>query len=218
MNKIILKVLFLSIAITVALTSCDTDPTLQSYIVDSGDKEGFITTSIPKTILGIDDNQLSPDSQKAFRSIKKVNVLMYPKTDENTATFEKESKQLSDILDNEDYKLLMTHNSNGMKVKSLYEGDKDSIDEIIVFGTSDQMGMGVARILGDKMNLSSVMKMMKELEKADINPAGMKNILSGMGADLGMDLNNDGKIDPDSTKAIHDLIGIEDIKVDSAEE
>jgi len=135
---------------------------------------------------------------------------MYPKTDENTATFEKESKQLSDILDNEEYKLLMTYNSNGMKVKSLYEGDKDSIDEIIIFGTSDQMGMGVARILGDKMNLSSVMKMMKELEKADINPAGMKSILGG----LGIDTDHNGDVNEDAVKAILESNGIDTSDID----
>ncbi|QJP35596.1 DUF4252 domain-containing protein [Nonlabens sp. Ci31] len=183
MNKIILKIVLLTLAATAALTSCDSDPTLQSYIVDSGEKEGFISTSIPKTILGIDDSKLSEDAQKAYNSVSKVNILVYPKTDKNVVTFEKESAQLNNILKGEKYKTLMTHNQDGMKAKFLYQGDKDSIDEIIVFGTSDDMGMGVARILGKDMNLSGMMKMMKELEKIDIDPAGMKGILETMGID-----------------------------------
>lgn len=181
MNHLILRTVAIGILIAISLTSCDTSPTLQSYIVDSAEKEGFITTSIPKTILGIDESKLTPDSQKAFKSINKVNVLVYPKTEENTLAFQKESEQLNSILKGNRYKTLMSHQQDGIKAKFLYQGDKDAIKEIIVFGTSDDMGMGVARILGSDMNMASMMKMMKELEKADINPAGIKGVLEGMG-------------------------------------
>jgi hypothetical protein len=205
MNKIILKIVLLTLAATAALTSCASDPTLQSYIVDSGDKEGFISTSIPKTILGIDDSKLSEDAQKAFNSVNKVNLLVYPKTDENAATFEKESAQLNNILKGKKYKTLMTHNQDGIKAKFLYQGDKDSIDEIIVFGTSDDMGMGVARILGNDMNLSGMMKMMKELEKVDMDPAGITGILGNMG----IDTNSKGDLDEGAVKAMLESKGID---------
>lgn len=204
MNKIILKIVLITFAATAALTSCDSDPTLQSYIVNSVDKEGFISTSIPKTILGIDDNKFSEDAKKAYNSVSKVNILVYPKTDENTATFEKESAQLNNILKGKKYKTLMTHNQDGMKAKFLYQGDKDSIDEIIVFGTSDDMGMGVARILGNDMNLSGMMKMMKELEKTDMDPAGITSILGNMG----IDTNSDGDLDEGAVKAMLESKGI----------
>lgn len=205
MNKIILKAILVSIAIATSLTSCDTDPTLQSYIVDSADKEGFISTSIPKTILGIDESKLSDDSQKAYNSINKVSMLMYPKTDKNEASFETEKAQLSKILKSEKYTALMTHNQDGMTAKVMYQGDKDSIDEIIVFGTMDKAGMGVARILGDDMNISSIMKMLKELEKMDIDPAGLK----GMMGDLGVNMGNDGKVDQEALKNILESKGID---------
>ncbi|MFB0905295.1 MAG: DUF4252 domain-containing protein [Nonlabens sp.] len=205
MNKIIFKIVLFTMAAVVALASCDTDPTLQSYIVDSVDKEGFISTSIPKTILGIDDSQLSEEAKKAYRSINKVSLLMYPKTDGNTAAFEKETMQLSDILDNEDYNLLMTHNGQGMKAKFLYQGDKDAIDEIIVFGMAAGTGMGVARILGKDMNLSGMMKMMKELENLDINPTGIKSMLGGIGIDVG----DAGEINKEAVKSILESNGID---------
>lgn len=205
MNKIILKAIVLSIAIAASLTSCDSDPTLQSYIVDSADKEGFISTSIPKTILGIDESKLSEDSQKAYNSINKVSMLMYPKTDSNDASFETEKEQLASILKNDKYTALMTHNQDGMTAKFMYQGDKDSIDEIIIFGTMDKAGMGVARVLGDDMNLSNIMKMLKELEKMDIDPAGLKGMMGG----LGLNMDKDGEVDKEALKEVLESNGID---------
>lgn len=205
MNKIILKAIVLSIAIAASLTSCDSDPTLQSYIVDSADKEGFISTSIPKTILGIDESKLSEDSQKAYNSINKVSMLMYPKTDSNDASFETEKEQLASILKNDKYTALMTHNQDGMTAKFMYQGDKDSIDEIIIFSTMDKAGMGVARVLGDDMNLSDIMKMLKELEKMDIDPAGLKGMMGG----LGLNMDKDGEVDKEALKEILESNGID---------
>ncbi|AGC77818.1 uncharacterized protein DUF4252 [Nonlabens dokdonensis] len=212
MNKIILKAIVVSIAIAASLTSCDTDPTLQSYIVDSDNKEGFTKATIPVSILGIDESKLSEESQIAYNSIDKVSMLMYPKTADNDASFETEKQQLSDILKNDKYTALMTHNQDGMTAKFLYQGDKDSIDEIIVFGTMDKSGMGVARILGDDMNISSIMKMMNELKNSDIDTNGIKDMLKGLSMDLGMDNDKDGKIDQQTTDAIHEAIGLEDVE------
>ncbi|WP_213522955.1 DUF4252 domain-containing protein [Nonlabens sp.] len=205
MNKIILKIVLLTLAATVALTSCDSDPTLQSYIVDSGAKEGFISTSIPKSIFGIDDSKFSKEAQKAYKSVSKVSVLVYPKTAENAAVFKKESTQLNNILKGNQYKTLMVHNEDGIRAKFLYQGDKDAIDEVIVFGTSDDMGMGVARILGNDMNLSGIMKMMKELEKVDIDPAGITSILGTMG----IDTNSTGDLKEEAMKAMLESKGID---------
>lgn len=210
MNKIIFKIVLFTMAAIVVLTSCNTDPTLQSYIVDSTDKEGFISTSIPKSILGIDNSQFSEDAQKAYKSINKVNVLVYPKTNLNVELFEKESKLLSDILDNKAYTLLMTHNQDGMKAKFLYQGKKDSIDEIIIYGMASGTGMGVARILGNDMNLSGMMKMIKELENMDINPAGIKGMLGGMG----IDTDNAGEINEEAIKSVLESNGIDTTQMD----
>lgn len=206
MNKLILKIVFLSIAIIVAFTSCDNDPTLQSYIVDSDKKEGFTKATIPISILGIDDSKMSDDARNAYNSIEKVNFLVYPKTDTNEDSFEKESETLNNILKGDQYKTLMSHNQDGMKVRVLYEGDKDSIDEVIVFGTANKAVMGVARILGDDMNISSIMKMMNELEQSDVDPAKAIDLLKGMGINLEK---GDGEVDQEAVRAILESRGID---------
>lgn len=191
MNKFILKVVVISITAIGLLTSCKNEETLQQYYVSHQDSEGFVTTSIPKTIAGIDANQLSSESANAYNSIKKVNILALPLTDENKGIFDEESKRLEDILTNDKYELLVSHNSNGTKIKMMYDGTQQAIDEIIIYGKSPEMGMGVARVLGDDMNLGEIMKMMKELENQDINPTNIESVLKGMGLPM-----QNVKIDP----------------------
>jgi hypothetical protein len=199
MNRIILKLVLVSAVILLSLTSCDTGPTVQSYYIDSQEKEGFITTTIPKSILGLDVTELSPESQKAYNSVNKVNVLMLPATDDQEDRVAQETAAFNDILKNGNYKTLMTHNAaSGMKVRFVYEGDTDSIDELIVFGSLEDKGMAVARLTGDDMNIGNLMKMMQELDADDINPANVKGILEELG------MNPDSKTKRDTTETTTD--------------
>ncbi len=198
MNPLLLRILLISVAIVATFTSCDSDPTVQTYYVDSQEKDGFITTTIPKSILGINEENLSAESRKAYESVNKINLLMLPATDNQKANVKQETEAFNNILKNSNYKTLMTHSGDGVKARFVYEGDTDSIDELIVFGSSENMGMGIARITGDNMNVGDLMKMMKELEKEDINPANLKGILQGMGMDIDKHMKKNEEIAVDS--------------------
>ncbi len=181
MNKLILKVIAISLTSVLFLTSCDNKETLQDFYVAHNDEPGFVSTSIPKTILGIDASQLTTESAAAYNSINKVSVLALPLNEENKEIYTTESAKLDQILGDEKYELLMSHNADGMKVKMVYDGSQEAVNEIIVYGKSDQMGFGVARVMGDNMNMGAIMTMMQELEKQNINTAGIETILGGMG-------------------------------------
>ncbi len=174
---------FLILGMALALTSCSSEPSLQQYYVDSQEKENFVTTTIPKSILGLDVSNMSESSQQAYNSINKVNVLYYPMNNGNMTTFEKENTTLKSIISSDNYKTLMKHKQDGMSMQVVYEGDSKDIDEVIVYGMANEVGLGVARILGDDMNLGSIMKMMEEIKDVDMDSSGMMGILK----DLGMD-------------------------------
>ena len=53
--------------------------------------------------------------------------------------------------------------TKGMNVKIYYTGDTDSIDEVIAFGYNKEAGVGVARLLGENMNLAKVIEMMNSI-------------------------------------------------------
>jgi hypothetical protein len=190
MNKLIFRVIALSLVSLGFLTSCDNEDSLQQYYVDHSESEGFISTSIPKTIAGIDADKLSEESAKAYNSIDKISILALPLTDKNKTTYTTETEKLDKIFKNEKYELLMSHNSDGMKMKMMFDGSQGAIDEIIVYGNSPEMGLGVARILGDDMNMGSILNMMKELESQNINPTGIQSMMKGMGMPMGKEKMN----------------------------
>lgn len=181
MNKLILKIVAISLTAMALLTSCSNEESLQQFYVDSAEKDGFITTSIPKSILGVDASKFSPESREAYESIEKVNLIALPAKDDNKDLYLTESAKLDKIFQNEKYELLMSHSSDGVKMKMMFDGSQDAIDEIILYGRSDDMGLGVARILGDDMNVSEIMAMIQEVGGKDINTSGLQSIIGGLG-------------------------------------
>ncbi len=198
MNPLLLRILLISVAIVATFTSCDSDPTVQTYYVDSQDKDGFYNVKFPVSVFGINEEKLSAESRKAYESMNRVNVLIVTATDDKKSQVEKEAEKFNKILKNGTYKTLITHSSDDYKVRFVYEGDTDSIDELIAFVSYEDKVMGIGRITGDNMNVGDLMKMMNELEKEDINPANLKGILQGMGMDIDKHMKKNEEIAVDS--------------------
>jgi hypothetical protein len=184
MNKLIFKVITISLVAMTLLTSCNQKDTLQDFYVEHNDKPGYISTSIPKGIIGIDESKLSEEAARAYNSIDKVSLIAMPINEENMVEFQTETAKLDVIFKDDKYKLLMSHNNGGTNFKMMYDGTQDAIDEIIVYGKSEQMGFGVARVLGNDMNIGSIMKMMSEMDKQNINSSAIEGILKGAGMSL----------------------------------
>ena len=162
MKKITTVISFLVVALL--MSSCNKDQSLQSYLVESQDKRGFMTVDIPLSFIKLKSTDVSEDIQKTFESIKKVNLVALPYQN-NEEAYEVEKKAITKILRNSDtYKSLMRMDVKGMKMNIYYTGSSDAIDEVIAFGYSKEAGVGVARILGENMNISKIMEMMQNIE------------------------------------------------------
>ena len=147
------------------LSSCKSEKSLQSYLVDTSGKEGFFTGDFPVSSLLTPKAEVSEDVKETMKSIKKINFAFLKKTSENDASYQTEKAKLKNIFtDNDDYKSLMTMKMKGMNVKVFYSGNTDAIDEVIAFGYSDEQGVGVARILGDNMNPAKIIDMMNSVK------------------------------------------------------
>ncbi len=158
------KITTIVIAFIVAFsfTSCN-DESLQSYLVKSQEKSGFITFDVPASIFQIKTDAISAESKETLSSIKKINVVAMPFKD-NATEVEAEKVQLEKILSGKTYKSIMHFNQKGMKVSMYYSGKEDAIDEVIMFGYGSKQGVGVARILGDGMNPAKILQMMGDLK------------------------------------------------------
>ncbi|MCH3885238.1 DUF4252 domain-containing protein [Tenacibaculum aquimarinum] len=152
------------VAIVLLMSSCKKEQTLQSYLVESQDKKGFMTVDIPASVLKMSQGKdANADVKESLESIRKVNIVAMQYKG-NEANYETEKNKLKAIFSNSsEYKSLVSFKDKRGNGKVFYSGDADAIDEIVAFGYSKDAGVGVARILGDNMNPGKIMEAMKHV-------------------------------------------------------
>lgn len=156
---------FFTLLLLVALiNSCSQEQSLQSYIVESQEKPGFMAVDLSSSFIQFKTSDVSEDLKETLNSIRKINLIGLP-YQKDSSNYENEKETIRTILKNsETYKNLMKMNFEGMNVNLYYTGKTDSIDELILFGYSKEVGVGLARVLGEDMNLGNIMKMMEYIK------------------------------------------------------
>ena len=153
--------------------SCNQQKTIQTYIVEKQDKPGFMSVDLPMSLIQLNTDKAPLEVKEAYGSIKKVNVLGLPYLNNNEA-YEIEKKAILSILNNSTlYKNLMKMDMNGMRISIYYNGDANDINEVIVFGYSRKIGVGVARVIGNHMNPTKITQMAEYL-KIDPNQLNLQ--------------------------------------------
>ena len=132
-----------------------------------------MSVDLPMSLIQLNSDKVPLDVKDGYESIKKVNVLGLPYLNNNEA-YEIEKKAISLILNNSTlYKNLMKMDMNGMSVSIYYNGDANDINEVIVFGYSKKIGVGVARVIGNHMNPIKITQMAEYL-KIDPNQLNLQ--------------------------------------------
>ncbi|MDA8731003.1 DUF4252 domain-containing protein [Flavobacteriaceae bacterium] len=161
------------LSVLAIFVSCNQQKTIQTYIVEKQDKPGFMSVDLPMSLIQLNSDKVPLDVKDGYESIKKVNVLGLPYLN-NKETYEIEKKAISLILNNSTlYKKLMKMDMNGMSVSIYYNGDANNINEVIVFGYSKKVGVGVARVIGNNMNPTKITQMAEYL-KIDPNQLNLQ--------------------------------------------
>lgn len=156
--------------LVVTFTSCDQNPSLQTYFVDNELKPGFTSIDIPTSLLNIEQTSLTEEQKEAYKSIDKLNMLAFVLSDNNKAEYEVELNKVKEILNNPKYQELMrAGNSTDGKFVIKYLGDEDSIDELIIFGNANEKGFAIIRVLGDDMSAQKVVKLYSAVDASNIN-------------------------------------------------
>lgn len=161
-----MKKLYIILAVlgSVIFTSCKKE-TLQTYLVDSKEKDNFITLDFSaNTLLNLTGDATIEDKE-AFKSVRKVNIAFLHKDKASEVEIETEKEKLKSILKNSDYKKLMkfSHKSHSGTIYYLGEST-DLINEVVVFGYSDEFGVGVVRLLGKNMNPTAITNAIKNVK------------------------------------------------------
>ena len=164
------------VLISLGLVSCNNETSLQEYYVEHQNDKQYLAFDIPASLLTGDNSKLTAEQKATLETIRKVNILGFPKKEDNQAEYEAEKEKLSGILKAEKYKQLMRYGGNNRKAELYYLGEEDAIDEIIVFGSDDEKGFGIARVTGEDMNPEDIIRLFKSFEKGELNVDGLPNL------------------------------------------
>ena len=162
-------VVSLAIFLSLWLTSCSSEPSLQKYFVENTENKNFIALDISSSILNVEQATLSVAQKEALQSFEKMNVLAFKRNPNNTAEFETERTKLNGILKNPKYQQLMKFGSGKEGASVSFVGTDEHIEEFILFANQKETGFAVVRVLGKDMNPTHIMNMVSVLQQSKIN-------------------------------------------------
>ncbi|MBR9847485.1 MAG: DUF4252 domain-containing protein [Algicola sp.] len=172
-----IKTIIMMLFLVVTLQSCNQDPTLQSFYVDSELAPGFTSLDVPISLLKIDETQLDEEQKAAYESVDKLSMVAFVAEDGNKEQMEIEFAKVKTILENPKYEELMRGgNSTDGKFVVKCVGDGENVDEFILLGNSNDAGFAVVRVIGDDMNFSKIMKLASVLDESNIEESQLKDI------------------------------------------
>lgn len=168
------KISLLAVLLSLILTSCNSEPTLQKYFVESTDSKDFIAVDLSTSILKLKKSELSSQENAALETLDKMNVLAFKADKTNTKQFEIERAKVQNILKDKKYQELMKVNSGKDGGAVYFVGEDNAIDEFVLFANKKEAGFAVVRVLGDDMNPASIMTMLSILKKSNIDLEQLK--------------------------------------------
>jgi len=171
-----IKSISLSIIMAVVLIGCNNEASLQAYFVDHQEVANFITLDLPTTLVDLDETEFTKDEREAYNSIKRLNFLGYKVEENGVENYSVELSKVKTILSHKKYIELAEFNYNGAKFIVKYIGDDDVVDELIVLGSSKDVGFGVARVLGNKMSPQKMAALVNVMQNADVDSSKLSGI------------------------------------------
>ena len=170
-NALLLVVVFLG------LVSCDNETSLQEYYVQNQNNRNFIAFDVPASLLTGSNSALNAEQRATLETIRKLNILAFPKTDSTATIFEQEKERLSEILQNDKYNQLIRYGGSDRKAALYYLGEEDAIDELIVFGSDEEKGFGIARVTGNNMDPEAIIKLLRSFgDENELNIQGLPDL------------------------------------------
>ncbi len=159
--------------------SCDDDPSLQKYYVESQESTDFISLDIPASVIQLKEGSTSADATQTLETIKKVNFLGFKLTDKNVTEFTAEKLKVKQILKNPKYQELISMGGGNKSLTVKFLGEDNAIDEVIIFGSDKEQGFALVRVLGSNMDPAKMMQLAQEI-KVDGEDSSLKQLESFM--------------------------------------
>ncbi|QBZ99016.1 DUF4252 domain-containing protein [Flavobacterium sangjuense] len=159
---------------SILFSSCNSEPTLQKYFVESSEKKDFIALDVSPSIINIDKTKLTAEQKTALGSFDKMNILAFKLDEKNKTQYDAESQKVTQILKNEKYQELMKVGSGKDAASVSFVGDENHINEFILFAKKKENGFAVVRILGNDMNPNNILNMISLIKSSNIDIEQLK--------------------------------------------
>lgn len=156
------------VLIALTLVSCS-ERSLQKYLVEKQDDEHFVKMDLAASLLQGKESDFTEEEEKTLSTIKKINVVAYPITKEDSINYDVERTELKEILNQEQYKELARIKNNQWDATIKYTGEEDAIEELIVFASDDKRGFAVFRVLGKDMRPDEILQLFKSADKNNLD-------------------------------------------------
>ena len=170
------RTVLILVLLGLGLVSCENETSLQEFYVANQNDNQYLAFDIPASLLTGENSSLNAEQKATLETIKKVNLLGFPKKEDNKEAFEQEQEKLSKILKSDKYNLLFRYGGGERKAELYYMGEEDAIDELIVFGSDESKGFGIARVTGNDMNPEDIIRLFKSFEKGELDIEGLPNL------------------------------------------
>lgn len=171
-----LKTRGISLILIVLFVGCSSTQSLQEYYVDNAENPNFLSIDLPVSLLNLEKANLTVEQEEAMASLRKLNILAFKKTDQNEAEFQKERINVRAILKDSRFTELMKMNTSYGKASVKYLGEEEAIDEVVIYGDSDDKGFVLVRVLGKDMNPAKMVQFIQALEKSDYKGEGLEQV------------------------------------------
>lgn len=165
----------LTVILSMLFISCGDQNSLQKYYVENQNAKDFIALDIPASMFANLEN-LDERQKKILKTIRKINFLAISEKKVKQELVEAEKAKVTEILKNEKYQLLAKYAASEMRMEVYFTGKEEAVEEIIAYGYKSGSGMGIARLLGNKMDPGEILGLMRSLETGDIELSGLKGI------------------------------------------
>ncbi len=165
---------YAALLVSLFLSSCNSEPTLQKYFVEKSNQEGYVALDISSSIINMDKNKLTAEQQTALKSFDKMNILAFKSDGKNAAEYDIESQKVTQLLKGKDYQELMKIGAGKDAASVSFVGDEDNINEFVFFAKKKENGFAVVRVLGDDMNPNNIMNLISLLQSSNIDMEQLK--------------------------------------------
>lgn len=162
-NNMKTSIKIIGLFLLIGFQSCNNTQSLQEYIVEKQQSNDFIAIDIPTSIIALKEENASEETIKALESIKKFNFIGLELNDKNIELYNKEKEQVKLILSNKDFKEIFRLKSGKNEVLVKYLGDAENIDEVVFFGSDNEKGLALVRVLGENMNPAEMVQLMNKI-------------------------------------------------------